>query len=468
MKKAYKSIVSILLCAVLVFSCSAVAFSADDGCDCGKTPVVFVNGLGGTIFSTDENGEEYPLYPLETDVIVKEVITFLPFGIVAGIFGGWDSFSQALDTMLCKLFADFACDNEGNSILPAHADECDYVTIEEHHGDNEFDFLYDWRLDPYVIAAQLDEYINDIIEVTGHDKVIINGFSEGGEVSLAYLDAYGSDKVEMYISQCSAYQGLTLIGALFTKTSSVDADQLYKFLMTMLPTTNVDSSVLTLLTVLKYTGIYNVLEKLANYIVDNCFDIVFEGFVTDLFACMPGVFCFTPEEYYDDAIKTAFGDDPQYAKLIEKLDRYHNAQVNAEQILKNAQENGMAVAVVSHYGVQPIPLVGELSFQTDGLIDARHSSGGATFAPFDKPFDSSYKQLIDDGHNHISPDGAVDASTCMFPESTWFVSGQTHWNNTDNLIEWLESYDGQPTVYDNPDFPQFLVWDSAQGLAKPQ
>jgi hypothetical protein len=53
--------------------------------------------------------------------------------------------------------------------------------------DNEFDFLYDWRLDPYTSAAQLDAYIDEIIEVTGHDKVIINAYSEGGEISLEYV-----------------------------------------------------------------------------------------------------------------------------------------------------------------------------------------------------------------------------------------------------------------------------------------
>ncbi len=462
MKKTFKAIISLVLAASLVLGCSAVAFAEDDGCDCGKTPVVFVNGIGGTIFAADEAGNEQMIFPIENETMVSVILTYLPAALINGIFGGWDSFAVSLDKMLTKLFAGMDCDNKGNSVLNAYSDDCDAVTVDEHMADNEFNFLYDWRLDPYVSAAKLDAYIDEIIEVTGHDKVIINAYSEGGEISLAYFDEYGSEKVEKFISQCSAFQGLTLIGKLFTNQCSVDADQLYNFLMTMLPVVNVDQGVLDLLTVLKYTGIYNLLTNLVNKILDECFDEIYAGFATDVFACMPGVFNFVPAEYYDDAIEMVFGDDPQYSELVKKLDRYHLAQVNAEKILKEAQANGMAVVLVSHYGVAPMPLVGDTCYQTDGLIDSANSSGGATFAPMDAPFDSSYKQKVDDGHNHVSPDGTVDASTCMFPESTWFVSGFSHWNYSTNLIDWLVAYDGQPTVTDSAEFPQFLVGNTTE------
>ncbi len=462
MKKLFKAAVSLVLAATLVIGCSSVGFAADESCDCGETPVIFVNGIGGTIFATDEAGNEQMIFPIENDTMVSVILTYLPAALINGIFGGWDSFAVSLDKMLINLFAGMDCDNKGNSVLNAYADDCDEVTVDEHLDDNEFNFLYDWRLDPYVSAAKLDAYIDEIIKVTGHDKVIINAYSEGGEIALAYFDEYGSEKVEMFISQCSAFQGLTLIGKLFTNQCSVDANQLYNFLMTMLPVVNVEQGVLDLLTVLRYTGIYNLLTSLVNKILDECFDEIYAGFATDVFACMPGVFNFVPAEYYDDAVKMVFGEDPQYAELVKKLDKYHLAQVNAEKILKEAQNKGMAVAFVSHYGVAPMPLVGDTCYQTDGLIDSANSSGGATFAPMDAPFDSSYKQKVDDVHNHVSPDGTVDASTCMFPESTWFVSGFSHWNYSTNLIEWLESYHGQPTVYENEQFPQFLVGDTVE------
>lgn len=460
MKKAFKATVSVVMALVLLLGTASAAF-AQDSCDCGKTPVVFVNGIGGMIYSTDENGEEYPIFPIENDTMTSVILTYLPAALINGIFGGWDSFAVSLDKMLCNLFAGMDCDNEGNSVLPAYADACDEVTIQEHMDDNEFNFLYDWRLDPYESAAKLDAYIDEIIAVTGHDKVIINAYSEGGEISLAYFDAYGSEKVEMFVSQCSAFQGLTLIGKLFTNDCSVDADQLANFLGTMLPAANVDGEVTTVLNVLRYTGIYHLLTGLVNKILDECFDTIYNGFAKDIFACMPGVFNFVPAEYFDSAIDMVFGDDPEYAVLVEKLTRYHNAQVNAEEILKAEQAKGMKVAFVSHYGCYPLPLIGDMSYQSDALIDSANSSGGATFAPIGQPFDSSYEQKVDDGHNHIAPDGSVDASTCMLPESTWFVSGFSHWCYSENLIEWLVTAEAQPTVYDNPEFPQFLVGNPA-------
>ena len=460
MKKSFKAVLSIIIALTLVFGTASVAF-AEESCNCGKTPVVFVNGIGGVIYATDENGEEFSIFPIENDTMVGTILTYLPAALINGVFGGWDSFAVSLDKMVTELFAGMDCDNEGNSVLPAYADDCDAVTMDEHLYDNEFNFLYDWRLDPYESAAQLDAYIDEIIEVTGHDKVIINAYSEGGEISLAYFDAYGSEKVEMFISQCSAFQGLTLIGKLFTNDCSVDADQLVNFLGTMLPAANVDSKLTTTLTVLKYTGIYNLLTGIVNKVLDECFDTIYNGFAKDTFACMPGVFNFVPAEYFDDAIDMVFGDDPEYAVLVEKLTRYHNAQVNAEKILKTAQDNGMAVAVVSHYGCYPLPLVGDMAYQSDALIDSAHSSGGATFAPMGEAFGSSYKQVVNDGHNHVAPDGSVDASTCMFPESTWFVSGFSHWSYSTNLIDWLVEYDGQPTITSNPEFPQFLVGNPA-------
>ncbi len=462
MKKTFKAIISVFMSLVLVFTVASSAFATEaQGCDCGKTPVVFVNGIGGMIYSTDENGEEFSVFPIENDTMVSVILTYLPVAIINGIFGGWDSFAVSLDKMVTKLFIGMDCDNEGNSVLPAYADECDEVTMDEHLYDNEFNFLYDWRLDPYESAAQLDAYIDEIIDQTGHDKVIVNAYSEGGEISLAYFDAYGSEKVEMFISQCSAFQGLTLIGKLFTNDCSVDANQLANFLGTMMSAANVDSTVTNILVALKYTGIYHLLTGLVNKILDECFDEIYNGFAKDVFACMPGVFNFVPAAYFDDAIDMVFGDDPQYSKLVAKLTRYHNAQVNAEKILKTEQEKGMAVAVVSHYGCYPLPLVGDMAYQSDALIDSANSSGGATFAPMGEAFDKSYKQKVDDGHNHVAPDGSVDASTCMFPESTWFVSGFSHWCYSDNLIEWLVSCDGQLTVYDNPEFPQFLVGNPA-------
>ena len=77
------------------------------------------------VYATDENGEEFEIFPIESDTMTSVILTYLPAAFINGAFGGWDSFAVSLDKMLCELFAGMDCDNEGNSVLPAYADECD-------------------------------------------------------------------------------------------------------------------------------------------------------------------------------------------------------------------------------------------------------------------------------------------------------------------------------------------------------
>ena len=148
MKKSFKAIISVIVALTLVFGTASVAF-ADESCNCENAPVIFVNGIGGMIYSTDENGEEYSVFPIENETMISTILTYLPAALINGIFGGWDSFAVSLDKMVTELFIGMDCDNEGNSVLPAYADDCDPATMDEHLDDNEFNFLYDWRLDPY-------------------------------------------------------------------------------------------------------------------------------------------------------------------------------------------------------------------------------------------------------------------------------------------------------------------------------
>ena len=469
MKKTVRNIICFLMSLVLAFSVSSVAFATPRECDCGKAPIVFVGGIGTTLYSTDENGNEYTVFPIENDKMVSEILGFMPVALITGVFGGWDSLAEALDLMLNRLFADMYCDSKGNSVREIYVSEHDTVTVDEHlNGSNRFVFEYDWRLDPYVNSEKLEAYIDEVCEITGHDRVVLNAFSEGGEVTLAYLDAYGSDKIEKYIAECSAFQGLSMIGKLFTNQCSVTAGGVATFLETFIPSSGADDSVVKLVSILKYTGVYELAASLVSLILDNCFDTIYHGFARDSFASMPGVFNFVPAEYYDEAIEMVFGDEPKYAQLVERYDRYHNAQVNAENILKEAQEKGTAICLISNYGCSLMPLVGDDKSQSDLLIDGVFTSGGATFAPAGGTLGEGYVQAVNDGHNHLSPDGVIDASTGMFPDSTWYVYGFTHWNDHADLVEWLAEFDGQPTVFDSTEYPQFLVGNTATGAMTPQ
>lgn len=471
MKKTFKAIISVLMSLVLVFTVASTAFATQaQGCDCGKAPVVFVEGIGTTLYIWEDSGERKTVFPMSTDVIFTSLAKFVPAAVVASLFGGWSGFSKSLSVFVCDIFSEIDCDENGDSVLPVVAHPPVDADIAEHlYGENIYSFRYDWRLDPYVIAAELDEYIDAVIAATGHEKVVLSAYSEGGEVTLAYLDAYGSDKLERYVAQCSAFQGLTLIGEVFTNNVGVKGKVLADFLVSVVSSTGADDGVVTLLDILRYTGVYSLFALLLDSVLENCFDDIYATLARDVFACMPGIFGFVPAEYFDKAVDMLFGHDKaKYATLIERITRYHNAQVNAKSIIEKAIDNGVAVAFVSNYGVGSMPLLGDKIYQSDMLIDSANTAGGATFAPFGEILGNDYKQAVSDGHTHISPDGAVDASSCMFPEYTWFISGFTHWNECDEFVHWLYWCDGQPTVWDNPDYPQFLAGNPAELTVAPQ
>ena len=107
---------------------------------------------------------------------------------------------------------------------------------------------------------------------------------------------------------------------------------------------------------------------------------------------------------------------------------------------------------------------------TDFLIDTRYTSAGAVCSAVDSDLGEGYTQAVSDGHNHISCDNQIDASTCLFPENTWFVKGMAHtWYNTDYylLVFWIIDEGENADVFAKPDYPQFLCNNVDSGALEP-
>jgi len=148
-------------------------------------------------------------------------------------------------------------------------------------------------------------------------------------------------------------------------------------------------------------------------------------------------------------------DEIKYKTLLAKTDRYqYEVQAKAHQLLEKARRDGVKIAVVCGYGSAPIPATKSKFYHTDSLIDTKGASGGATVAPYGKTLPSSSSK-------YRSPDGVIDASTCMYPDYTWFMDGTLHKAGpTKALRMWLIHSAKQPTVWDSPAFPQYM---KAQG-----
>ena len=160
--------------------------------------------------------------------------------------------------------------------------------------------------------------------------------------------------------------------------------------------------------------------------------------------------------------------------MIRKIDAYHyGVQAKAKQILKKASASGCRIAVLANYGKYAIPLTKSMRVSDDYLIDTALSSGGAVCANVGETLPDDYVQQRDRRHNHLSPDRAIDASTCMFPEWTWFIRDMGHLDfpygsqGMDFLL-WLIGMDKQYTVWTSDRYPQFMQYDVKSKTLTPQ
>ena len=469
MKKA----VSVFLAVLLTFSVSAASFSsyATDKCGCSYTPIVYVTGFAMTdLVANPGTEEEYNVFMPETSAIVSAVARLIVPTVMLRITGDYEGFAGSLSKILNDTMKDVACDDNGDP-LNETVDVKFRVDPTSEHGyrcDNRFN--YDWREDVFEIAAELNEYIEKTKELTRHDKVVLKGESMGGAVIMTYLKQYGYGSVDTVIMQSSAFNGINLVGGLFTgdlniKTKSV-MNYIGNFIEGSDPVTAFYRCIFYALSEFLLSPVCGELDT----VFTRGKDVLYEDCLRDLFGNLTGIWTFVPNEYYEQA-KEYMLDEVENATLIKKLDAYHYGVMDStKEILDEAMNHGMKLAIISNYGKAAVPVLKNDAYQSDFLIDTARTSLGATCADFGATLPEGYTQCVADGHNHISCDNAIDASTCIYPEYTWFIKDMMHTWYTPGYYDftwWLAQHGSQPTVNESDDFPQFLYNDQVNKIIVP-
>lgn len=469
MKKA----VSVFLAVLLTFSVSAASFSsyATDKCGCSHTPIVYVTGFAMTdLVANPGTEEEYNVFMPETSAIVSAVARLIVPTVMLRITGDYEGFAGSLSKILNDTMKDVACDDNGDP-LNETVDVKFRVDPTSEHGyrcDNRFN--YDWREDVFEIAAELNEYIEKTKELTRHDKVVLKGESMGGAVIMTYLKQYGYGSVDTVIMQSSAFNGINLVGGLFTGDLNIKTKSVMNYIGNFIEGSDPVTAF--------YRCIFYALSRFLLSPVcgelDTVFargkDVLYEDCLRDLFGNLTGIWTFVPNEYYEQA-KEYMLDEVENATLIKKLDAYHYGVMDStKEILNEAMNHGMKLAIISNYGKAAVPVLKNDAYQSDFLIDTARTSLGATCADFGATLPEGYTQCVADGHNHISCDNAIDASTCIYPEYTWFIKDMMHTWYTPGYYDftwWLAQHGSQPTVNESDDFPQFLYNDQVNKIIVP-
>ena len=483
-----KKYLSLLLCIAMLWGLAAPVSAADKQgvpgtpCKCGTSPVIYVAALGSAgIYANRGTAEERLLFRPDTNALLKDATSLLPAASRLIVTGDYDAFGDVLIAFIDKAFGELALDGDGNS-LPHVTADTGSPEYHEHSLDRDWYFGYDFRLDPYEHAARLHEWIKAIKDMTGHDRVQLRVSSMGGMVAMAYLEAYGTGDIEKVLFQCCPFQGTAVAGELFNGLVEIDKNALMNYAKDALPSLDtgfLGAFLYNLVDVFDLLGIWDLLLPVADKLILHLKDRVLEEALFPIFGSMPGIWSFVPIEYYDSAKKQVLNRQTQ-AGLIKKLDRYQmRVMRRAPGILKGAVKDGVRVYIIAGYNIQRTPLVTAYRKNSDGTDDTDFASVGATCAEIRGTLGKGYKQKVKDGHDHLSKDGVIDASTCALPESTWFIRDMLHATTHaghKEFYRWLLSGEKQRTVFDSAQYPQFLQNDiknetftevSADAPAKP-
>ena len=475
-----KRIISIILAAGLILGLGTPAFAAKN-CNCGHTPVIYIPGFGEPIYNELDSEDPISVFPPSDYAIAKSVPDLL-VAVMGGLLTGNDRiFGKYAIKGAEKMLGAAACNPDGTAIKNSGVEfegvEKDFHKIahtlsDEDIDDKYFTFLYDWRLSPVDNAKLLKNFVNEVKATTGHKKISFVCYSQGNTVLMSYLALYSGKNIDKIVCLSPAYKGLSLVGALFTKEISISGkgDAFETYLKGIMGYEDAKSQLIG--AVVSLINDYGVVDFALNHVqkmLDAQLDKVFDECLIDIFGTMAGLWSFVPDEYYDEAKEIMLKGDKKYDGLVKKIDYYHdNVQIKVEKLLKQAKADGAKIIISAGYNISSIPVTVEPAGQSDLLIDTKYTTLGATCAPINSTLGKNYKQANKKcGHNHLSPDEIIDASTCAFPEYTWFIRDSGHADFGDEYLEfinWALNYKGQPTVRSNKIYPQFMMLTSRDEL----
>jgi len=469
-------IFAVLLLALLPL---AIAGQAQES-SCATSPVIVVNGMAAVPLMRDGT----QVYMPDIAAALPQILCAAPQLLQALSVKDWDAVCDAILPIAYDLFEPAAYGPDGSSKYPLTL--ADYpqqvpVTPDEADGTGElarlgntyayplarvlpeghvYNFASDWRMSPIENAALLQALVTQVKQETGHEKVTLIAASLGGTITLAYLDQFGHADLDKMIFLSCAHNGTQFIGDMYTGNFATQSDALRRYLVQMLPGGALAKGVwAALATVLQQTGLLDALLDVFDEFVSAAQPRVFAEFFLPTFGQYAGMIALMPPSMYPAAREFLYSPEI-HSGLLAKTDAYYEISLRREALLNAAIADGVIFAVTSHYNRQGLPYGESCCNHNDNLIDTVYTSGGATIAPLGKTLGKKYVQAKDCGHNHLSTDGIIDASTAMFPEYTWFFKDAEHVNYPKNsglfdFLCWLLDAKEQVTVHSDPRFPQF-------------
>ena len=492
-----KKLLSLLVIAVMLFTLGTPAYAATLTSWWSTIPVVSIagdseplyDGNGNQIFKTTDILSGMTGDDEDSDIMGAVANVLYPFLVEGLLFDKWDNYYNNLYEEIADIFEDSLLTKdgepkEGSGLSEERKTEVAETLkkdLKEEWGcylDWHYKFYYDWRLDPLTVADQFNDYIKAVKEVTGAEKVAITGLCLGTNVILAYISKYGTDDIYGLGLNGSTVNGMEPISEAVSGKIALDGNSIMRLLIdcNVYDVMDVDDFILKTVDLANKSGL---IGAVSGFTESELYEKLEKGVTSALARASvltwPGYWATVKKDDFETAKEYVFGPEgselrKEYAGLIKKLDDYHeNVRVRIPELLTQVKDSGANLAIIAKYGCQMIPLTESQTLVADQFASVNSASFGATTSTvYDTLSEEYIAERVSEGKGkYISPDKQIDASTCLFPDNTWFIKGNKHSNWSvweTQLLYTVTTADRQLTV-DDFDFGQYVVYEKDTNFA---
>lgn len=463
-----KKLISILLVLCMVFAGAVPAFAGyAEIKDATDDPVIYIAGDSGSLYYDNDtkefcidkasnllnNGEgdkKEKIYEATANIL-------LPFILEGIATNKWDNYYAAVEKEIGELFEPVRLDKNGN--VPEGSDcgigkeakadrerkmSHDYADSNGKYGEYTYHYKYDWRLDPIELADDLHEYIEGVKRATNRSRVSIVCKCLGTNVVLAYINKYGTDSIKGLGIGVATSNGADFLSGAISGDFAIDGNGLVRLGRELAVTKNFSIHPLILATIelLANTRVIDTLTATMRKLVYSKIEYgIISALATSTMMTFPCYWALVTPEDFEDGLNYAFGKEgsekrQQYAGLIEKITVYNETiKKHVNDILLSTKVPGkdgktVNLAIVSKYGTQMIPVIKDEGVLADNYVSVSKSSFGATTSTIYDTLSEEYiaERAAAGYGKYISPDKQIDASTCLFPDYTWFIKNCEHGN----------------------------------------
>ena len=481
MLKASKKILALVLSLIMAFCALPMAASAAEEAN-DADPVIYILGYGGELFADKVTYKGGQIYPLNTDIeaVVKEAATpCLTALAYAKATGDYSAYCAELYNTMAPIYEGIVLNPDGT----AKTDENGITSGKDyrmqsfkskHWTGDEYYVFYDWRLSPLdLVESTIAPLVEQASAKSPTKKVDIVARCYGANLVSTYLAQNDdvTDMVDDVIMYIPSTEGIGLIGRIFSGKIELNSKAINEYVNELLKYENIidDSFVKNFIDVFLLISEQIEMLDMGADMVQDLIDNIREDFIAPIirnsYGSFPSFWAMVPDEYFQDAVDFIYSTDElreEYAGTIELITAYHdNIQVNSRETLAAHAEKGLNINVISKYNLPSAPLFGKANPMADAIAETTLTSFGATTADFGKTLGTSYiSAMTNESRKYLSADEKIDASTCLFPEKTWFIKNCYHdYFEAEALYTFLDTIltcEEDATIDTFAEYPQFI------------